>query len=63
MSRKATKAEYVEACKIYQNHGQSAVYDFAREKGINSWSACGPCEDVTPDCEDGACLVCGSVTE
>jgi hypothetical protein len=58
--RKASAAEYEKAVRIYEADGQAAVYEFARRQGIDSVSECEPCEDVTPDCEDGSCLVCGS---
>ena len=59
---KATKKQYAVACKIYERsrHGQSAVLAYAEREGITSHSFCEPCESDTPDCEDGACLVCGS---
>jgi hypothetical protein len=57
---KATPSQYHQAVQIYETAGQYAVYGFAEEHGITSWSYCQPCEDVTPDCQDNACLVCGS---
>lgn len=58
---KATLAQYQEAVRLYEATGPSAIYDFANQEGITSWSFCPPCEETTPDCEDNACLVCGSL--
>jgi hypothetical protein len=57
---KATSEQYQRAVQIYESAGQFAIYAYAEEEGIDSWSWCQPCEDSTPDCHDGACLVCGS---
>lgn len=57
---KATQQQYQECVGIYSDDGQYAVYNYAREKGIDEWSHCNPCEDATPDCEDFCCLVCGT---
>lgn len=60
---KANDNQYEEAVKIYEKGGPSAVYDYARKIGVDEWSLCDPCEEETPDCYDGACLVCGSQKE
>ena len=57
---KATQKQYDECVDIYSKDGSIAVYDFAREHGIDSWSNCDPCEVVTPDTHNDCCLVCGS---
>ncbi len=60
---KATQTQYEQAYRIYEKHGQYAVYKFAQDNNIDEWSWCVPCEDNTPDCDDNVCLVCGSVKE
>lgn len=60
---KATDKQYEKAVKLYEDGGASAVYEYAKEIGIDEWSTCEPCETDTPDCEDNICLVCGSVKE
>jgi hypothetical protein len=60
---KANDNQYEAAVNIYEKDGQYAVYDYAKEIGVNEWSLCAACEDETPDCDDGACLVCGSQKE
>ena len=60
---KATQKQYERAIELYEQGGASAVYHFAWQEGITSWSFCLPCEAQTPDCEEGWCLVCGSAKE
>ena len=60
---KATHKQYEKAVKLYKNGGAYAVYEYAKEIGIDEWSTCEPCETNTPDCKDDSCLVCGSVKE
>lgn len=60
---KATNKQYEKAVKLYSDGGASDVYDYANKLGINEWSICVLCDVQTPDCEDGACLVCGSNKE
>ena len=55
---KATDKQYKKAEKIYENGGD--VYDYANKIGIDEWSICKACDAETPDCEDDACLVCGT---
>ena len=56
---KANQLQYEECVKIYEKEGASGVYHFAKENLITDWSECYSCETETPDCDDGACLVCG----
>jgi len=58
---KATDKQYEKAVKLYEDGGATAVYDYAKDIGIDEWSICFACETDTPDCKDGSCLVCGSV--
>lgn len=57
---KATQQQYEEAVKLYDNQGTLAVFGYALDQGIDEWSECVFCEEETPDCHDGTCLVCGS---
>lgn len=56
---KATLEQYEQAVKHYDAGGPSAVYKYAEEIGIDSYSYCRDCEEHTPDCDDDCCLVCG----
>lgn len=60
---KATNKQYKKAVKLYEDGGATAVYDYAKEIGIDEWSTCEPCEAETPDCKSKCCLVCGSSKE
>ena len=62
---KATPDQYEKAVEIYENSRTpvSDVFDFADKNGIDEWSICVLCDLETPDCEDGACLLCGSNKE
>ena len=60
ITMKANQEQYEESVLVYNKGGQYAVYDYAKDEGITSWTLCESCEDDTPDCEDGCCLVCGS---
>jgi hypothetical protein len=55
---RATQQQYQECVSIYSDDGRSAVYAYAKKKGIDKWSYCNQCEDYTPDCENFCCLVC-----
>jgi len=57
---KATKEQYDEAVKVYETNGQSGVYEYANNNGVDEWSYCAPCKTLTPDCHDDSCLVCGT---
>lgn len=56
---KATQEDYNKAVTIYESEGASAVFAFATDIGIDSYSYCRDCEEDTPDCYDDSCLVCG----
>ena len=49
-----------EAYEIYQEKGQSAVFDFANKHKVG-YEYCSPCETSSPSI-DHECLVCGSET-
>lgn len=57
------QAIYDKAVEIYQEKGQSAVFDFALEVGIDKYEHCEPCEIVSPTADGTTCLVCGSELE
>lgn len=48
------------AYKIYQEKGQSAVFNFAKKHNVG-YAYCKSCETSSPSIED-ECLVCGSPT-
>lgn len=48
------------AYEIYQEKGQSAVFDFANKHNVD-YAYCSPCETSSPSIDD-ECLVCGSPT-
>lgn len=56
---KATKDQYNKAVTVYEYKGANAVFAFAEELGIDSFSFCRDCAEHTPDCHDDSCLVCG----
>ncbi len=60
---KANQELYEKALKIYDVYGTDGVFLLAKAHNVDEWSYCQDCEVVTPDCEDGACLVCGSQKE
>jgi len=60
---KASQEDYEIAVQIYDKRGLTGVIDFANAKGITSFSYCDPCDYITPDTHDNACLVCGSLKE
>jgi len=49
------------AQEIYSEKGQSAVFDFAKDKEGIKYEFCSPCETNSPSI-DHECLVCGSKT-
>lgn len=54
---------YEKCLEIYENSGQSGVFDFiAANSPDTAWAYCEPCEIESP-IEDGDCLVCGSLVE
>ena len=61
---KATEEQYETAVKIYAESGQSAVYQYADEIGVDEDSPCPYCDTPTPDYADQwnsiRCLVCGT---
>lgn len=50
---------------LYDEGGQSAVYDYINENHPEiKWGDCEPCETQSPiDPSDSSCLVCGSTME
>jgi hypothetical protein len=53
------KSIYEKCLKVYENTGQSGVFDFINEHFPNTeWLYCEPCEIESP--QDGSCLVCGT---
>lgn len=55
------KELFEKAYEIYQEKGQSGVFDFANKYDIG-YAYCPPCETSSPSL-GGDCLVCGSPTE
>jgi hypothetical protein len=55
----ATRKQYKQAVKIYEEGGQSAVEEFASANGITSRAFCEGCMDETPNVDGWYCLVCG----
>ena len=58
------QTNHEKAYEIYDAEGQYAVYAAVKSGTLSceGWTHCGPCEYETPT-EDGACLVCGTITE
>jgi len=63
-----TRKDYREAMRRYEGKpgGADAVYEFARERNIKTWSLCTSCDAETPTVQvQGSpqieCLVCGTV--
>lgn len=59
---RATQEQYEKAVELYETEGLRAVYTFAESIGIDEFGECAECDDEVPLCEDGCCLVCGSIT-
>lgn len=57
---KASQDQYEFCGHLYDIAGPTAVYDYAKNNRIDSWSPCEPCDTDTPDTHDDCCLVCGS---
>ena len=58
------QTNYEKAYAIYEDGGQYAVYDAVKSGALtcDGWTHCVPCDDETPT-DEGACLVCGTITE
>jgi len=57
------QAIYEEAVKVYEKTGQSGVFDFALDVGVNEYKHCEPCDTSSPTADGTSCLVCGSELE
>jgi hypothetical protein len=55
------QVNYQTALEIYEEQGQSGVYDAVNDGTLwhDSWHRCTPCEDDTPHYKS-TCLVCGT---
>ena len=58
---RATQEQYQKAVEIYNSEGVGAVYKYADQIGLDEHGTCVDCEDEVPICEDGCCLICGSL--